>query len=278
MRKDVAVLAVHGMGDIHQKTFTEVLEEKLIKELGRSEWNKVYFDKIFYSDILQGNEKAVFKQMRNRVDYVRLRKFLLYGLSDAAGLERNAHEDGSPYEQAQVIIRDTLVRCGEKLGGFDKPVIIIAHSLGCQVLSNYIWDSQSAAVKQGVWKHTPPAHTPEDNFYRLKTLRALYTTGCNIPLFVAGFPRDKILAVTTSKKGYNFRWHNFYDEDDVLGWPLKPLSPSYKKEIYKDYSINAGGGFFGNLLKSWNPLSHNGYWSDSEFIRPVSAEILKYCR
>ena len=275
MNKDVAVIAIHGMGDT-QKTFADDLKEKLVDRLDQSNWSRVHFDTIFYQNILQNNEKVVFEKMRKKVDYVKLRRFLLYGISDAAGLERNAHEDDSPYEQAQKVILETLIRCGEKLGSFEKPLIIVAHSLGCQVLSNYIWDSQATEPKQGVWKGKQPDNTLKDNFYRLKTLRGLYTSGCNIPIFVAGFPMDEIRAVTTSEQGYNFRWHNYYDEDDVLGWPLKPLSSSYKKEIHKDYAINAGSGFFDTLLKSWNPLSHNGYWKDSQFIHPLSDEIEKY--
>ncbi|MHC4553021.1 MAG: hypothetical protein ACYSUT_09705 [Planctomycetota bacterium] len=272
MNKDVAVIAVHGMGDA-QRDFAEDLKEELVGKLGQSKWNRVHFDTIFYSHILQSHEKAVFESMRKKVDYVKLRKFLLYGISDAAGLERNAHLKNSPYQQAQEVIRETLVRCGKALGDFKKPVILVAHSLGCQVLSNYIWDSQSKSPGQGIWKGKKPTNTLSDKFYRFKTLRAFYTTGCNIPIFVAGFPKAKINAVTTNGKGYNFLWHNFYDEDDVLGWPLKPLSPSYKQQVYRDHEINAGGGFFSSLWTSWNPLSHNGYWSDREFLKPLTVEI-----
>jgi hypothetical protein len=33
----------------------------------------------------------------------------------------------------------------------------------------------------------------------------------------------------------------------------------------KDISINAGSFF-----SSWNPLSHNAYWKDPDFYRPVA--------
>ncbi|MCK5433566.1 MAG: hypothetical protein KAJ03_12535, partial [Gammaproteobacteria bacterium] len=63
------------------------------------------------------------------------------------------------------------------------------------------------------------------------------------------------------------QWHNYYDEDDVLGWPLKPLSGEYRNRV-KDHEMNAGG-----LFKSWNPMSHGGYWKDNDFLAPVSSYI-----
>ncbi len=92
--------------------------------------------------------------------------------------------------------------------------------------------------------------------------------GCNIPIFVGGFPKAKIKAVATGSKGYAFRWGHYYDPDDVLGWPLKTLSPSYRKAVSRDHAINVG-----SFLTSWNPLSHLGYWTDSDIIRPVVRDI-----
>jgi hypothetical protein len=30
------------------------------------------------------------------------------------------------------------------------------------------------------------------------------------------------------------RWLNYYDKDDVLGYPLKPISPSYNAIVNED--------------------------------------------
>ena len=66
------------------------------------------------------------------------------------------------------------------------------------------------------------------------------------------------------------KWLNFYDADDVLGYPLRQLSNSYKK-LVKDNHINSGG-----LLTSWNPLSHNGYWTDNDMTKPAAELIAKF--
>jgi len=69
-------------------------------------------------------------------------------------------------------------------------------------------------------------------------------------------------------------WQNFYDKDDVFGYPLGEISPGYEalknKGELSDKSINAGG-----FLTSWNLLSHNAYWKDADFYRPVARLIDK---
>ena len=97
----------------------------------------------------------------------------------------------------------------------------------------------------------------------LKSLINLVTTGCNIPLFISGISDRQCF----NKPNDQFKWDNYYDPDDVLGWPLRQLSNSFN--IVKDHDINAGG-----LFTSWNPLSHLKYWSDKDVINPL-ADILK---
>jgi hypothetical protein len=36
------------------------------------------------------------------------------------------------------------------------------------------------------------------------------------------------------------KWYNFYDPDDVLGYPLKTINADYKKAVTKDIPTNVG--------------------------------------
>ncbi|MDH3316822.1 MAG: hypothetical protein OER43_13795 [Gammaproteobacteria bacterium] len=94
----------------------------------------------------------------------------------------------------------------------------------------------------------------------MRTLAGLITLGCNIPLFT--FALKKIVPISLPKKA---TWLNFFDPDDVLGYPLKPLCPEYRRVISRDVAINVGG-----ISSSWNPLSHSGYWSGNDFTKPVA--------
>ena len=269
MAKDIAVVAIHGMGDT-ERTYDAKLRSRLRKRIGDSRWARVAWKKVYYQDVLQANQRRYMRESLNTadLDWVKLRKFVLFGFSDAAGMESRPHLDNSVYQRIQQKVLDTLDDAMAALGDPTKPVIFIAHSLGCQVLSNYIWDAQQSQVDAGVFRQDLPnpigKTSPEDKFRRLKTLRWLFTSGCNIPIFVAGLPKTKIKPIVVNARGWRIRWENYFDPDDALGWPLHPLSPAYEAAVAIDESINVGGP-----LNSWTPMSHTAYWKDDDFLDPV---------
>lgn len=272
MPKTIALVTIHGMGDTERDYYTEFYDE-IKKSLGKTAWDKVIFKHLYYQDILQGNQEAIFNRMRDQIDWMKLRKFLLYGFSDAASLEYKKGAIDSPYFLTQKMIMQSMDEIFDDSGQKEIPVIILAQSLGCQVISSYIWDAEPGRqAVDGIWSvHQNDGianGSPKDNFRRMRSLQRLYTTGCNIPIFVSG--HKKIEAISPPVP--SFKWHNFFDEDDVLGWPLKPLSPSYDK-LVEDISINAGGGVIGTIVKSWNPFSHGQYWTDSEVVGHISSAI-----
>ena len=73
--------------------------------------------------------------------------------------------------------------------------------------------------------------------------------------------------------GLSGEWINFYDLDDVIGYPIRPLNDAYKQSVTKDVPINAGG-----LLSSWNPLSHNSYWTDNDVTKPIARTLARVWR
>ena len=60
--------------------------------------------------------------------------------------------------------------------------------------------------------------------------------------------------------GLEGEWVNFYDRDDILGYPLRPIDPAYEKAVKEDIEVNSGG-----VAMSWNPLSHGGYFSNRSY-------------
>ena len=271
MSKQLAVITIHGMGDT-QPNYADDLHRALAERVGNSRWSKqIFFKPIYYQDTLQANQTAIFERSRPYIDYMALRKFVLFGFSDAASLEAGKSNPNSKYSQTQALImhafRDAFAAAGDQ----KIPVVLIAHSLGCQVMSNYLWDATRTRPHAGIWLKQPDdvsKGSDEDAMLRGKTIRRFFTTGCNIPVFVSGHDQIKPIPKLNPK----FEWHNYYDEDDVLGWPLQPLSADYQQRVV-DHPINAGGRWFEYLYKSWSPLSHNGYWDDSEFLNPLSTTI-----
>lgn len=270
--KELAIVAIHGMGKTDED-FDHRLKAVLRDRVGDSRWSRIVWEKVYYQGILQPHQKRLMNasMVEGDVDWIKLRKFVLFGFSDAASMESRPSAPNSVYFQIQQIILDTLNRALAGLGDAGKPVIIIAQSLGCQVISNYIWDAQRK-VEAGVFRHEAerpiPTNTKEGKFLRLKTLSHLFTSGCNIPIFIAGLPKEKIKPITVDARGWSISWQNYYDPDDALGWPLRPVNKAYRRTVSVDKAINVGG-----LFNAWNPLSHQQYWRDDDFLDPVEDAV-----
>ncbi len=289
---DVVLLTVHGMGET-PRDYAADLEQRLLAQIGARFKQQVDLRPVFYQDILQPNEREVWERItasaggQKTVRFANLRKFLLFGFGDAAGLENRKEDAGSVYELAQMEIAKTLLDAF-RANGADTPLVLLAHSLGCQVLSSYIYDAQKAKsglpVAAGVWRdidHWSHAlqgralSAAEKSFLRCESALGWITTGCNIPIFVAAHKEMTIIPIAPPRA--SFKWLNLYDPDDVLGWPLQPLSQGYR-QLVEDRAINAGHGVIDLIVRSWNPLSHEVYWRDKQVLAALGLMLTQLMR
>ena len=98
MPKDLGIVTIHGMGDT-TRNYADKLKRELKKELPTDHWRRIHIESIYFQDVLQKNQNDVFKRMLNKeLEWTKLRKFVLFGFSDAAAFERKAHLKGSVYE------------------------------------------------------------------------------------------------------------------------------------------------------------------------------------
>lgn len=278
----VALVSVHGMGETPRDYAAGVFGQMRAR-LGPDLRERLACYSVYYQGILQKNEQTVWNRVdsQSKVHYDELRRFLLFGFADAAGLENRKEIPGSVYELAQgEIARNLLGAC---TANHAMPVVFLAHSLGCQVLSSYLYDAQKARaggrVEAGVWRDIDAwarmavgrALSEREKLYLAGgTCSGMLTTGCNIPIFVAAHRNMHIKPIAPPTP--IFHWLNLYDPDDVLGWPLQPLSEDYRV-LVEDRAINAGQGAVNWMLKSWNPLSHSAYWQDDAVLEPLAGMI-----
>jgi hypothetical protein len=285
---DVVLVTVHGMGET-APDYAADLGQRLRARIGPRLAAQVDFRSVYYQQVLQPNELEVWRRVSatGAVRYDRLRKFLLFGFGDAAGLENRKEDSGSVYELAQIEIAKTLLDA-YVANGPDTPVVLLSHSLGCQVLSSYIYDAQKARsglpVAAGVWKDIDhwsrtlqgrALTEPEKSFLACGTALGWVTTGCNIPIFVAAHKEMTIIPISPPRP--SFKWINIYDPDDVLGWPLQPLSEGYRL-LVEDRAINAGRSVIDWIVKSWNPMSHSSYWQDEQVLAPLASMLTQLTR
>ncbi len=266
MSTPVVLMCLHGMGDT-DPDYHAGLFDALADRMGSSDWAHVHREPIYYQDIFQQAQEALFERVRHKVDSRKLRKLLLYGFADAGALEHSRAGRHGAYARVQQRIFDAAGRAHEALGRRRVPVVMVAQSLGGHVFSNYLWDAQHHRQRPtGIWRGDHAALSPAQlSFRKFASLRLLLTTGCNIPLFVGGLPVAKIKPVKAPNT--RFVWENCYDEDDPLGWPLGELSPAYRA-LVRDRAVNSG-----SLLTSWNPLSHSRYWEDDEVLDPLAERL-----
>lgn len=300
-----ALLCMHGMGNLTKNEFQSdiaKLRQNLAERLSATRFSEIYIPSsgIFYSDLTQQQEDDVWAAMttqgglntglirRNTIN--RIRRFIVSGFSDATAFTGfNGSGTKQQYTDVQQRIYDALTdvysACGEV------PIIIISQSLGCQIMSSYLWDAQLywrnakfstnfVIDPRSVWINHQPSN--KDNFLCLTSLKTWFTTGCNIPIFLSGF--KNVRAVHNRQYDYSFDWFNYFDYNDVLGYPLAPLEVLFDStdttghgqsyaDTVTDIQVNANDGILGAITSSWNPMSHTQYWGDKTVLKALASAL-----
>jgi hypothetical protein len=265
MPKEIGIAVIHGMGS-QKKDYSEPMRKEIDKRIGNAKSSKVIWEEIYWADILESRQKEYLKRAnsKNDLDYITLRKFMISSFGDASGYRKTGDPNNNTYERIHGRVKDGIKKLDDQLGG-PKPLIILAHSLGGHVMSNYIYDMQ---------KPNSPVAVGLNDFQKMKTLTGIITFGCNIPFYTFAFDKINIKPIKfpgqklTPDQKTKAKWLNFYDPDDVLGYPLKAINKAYSDVVNQDIPINVGG-----ILSSWNPMSHTKYWTDNDFTKPVSRFI-----
>ena len=262
MDKKVGVLFVHGLGaateDFAHDTIHELRERIAGRGLNRDEiaWQSVY-----WHPLLSEKENRLWVDLaaQNDLNWAKLRKFFINAFGTVSAYGSAVDRPGSLYQAIHGMVNESLKGLREKLGDQDKPLLVIAHSFGSVIMSDYIWDRQTGRDQ---------ARLGTNPFERMETLSGMVTLGSSIPLSTVTC--DKIAAIEFPPPGLpaalmsKAKWLNLYDSDDVLGWPLRQLSESYAKVVSEDIEVSVG-----NILTSWNPTNHSAYWTDDSVIKPI---------
>jgi hypothetical protein len=198
------------------------------------------------------------------MDWQDLRYFVVSWLGDAVNYLIGYYKPSQgAYSEIHECICSALSDL-ERLVEPGAPLMVLAHSLGSVIMSNYIWDAQHPDPRNEVLPKTP--------FERTEMLTSLITYGSNIPLFLP--PRDEIDCITfpsprlPEKYRAIARWINIYDRDDVLGYPLKDIWTNTHGTRIVDKTVNIGP-----LLVSATPVSHALYQNDPDFLNMVTEQI-----
>jgi len=273
----LGILVTHGMGSQHPGYATPFIEE-VSRRLGAAA-AAVAWQEVYWADVIARREDDLWACMQRAVDpcdrpipldWRGVREFVVHNFGDAIAYQRDLSPGDSTYDAIHARVSDEIARLRRALPSRRAPIVVVAHSLGAHIMSNYLWDRQ----------HPDPDRP--DTLEGVPTLASFVTFGCTIPLFALAFPVARPITVPgraiQGPLREASRWLNFLDRDDVLGWPIRPLYEKDRSRLTRaqkrtverieEYEINVGG-----VTKSWNPVSHTGYWTDDDFTRPVAAHL-----
>jgi len=259
---DLCIAVIHGMGS-QKANYSVPMRDEINNRLG-VDASRVKWEEIYWANILSQREKDYLDEANkhNNLDWITLRRFMISAFGDASAYRKTNDPNNSAYHDIHEKVRAVIADLDD---GTDTPLMVMAHSLGGHIMSNYIYD-----IQQGRSIVTPGPGT----FQQMKTLAGMITFGCNIPFFTLAYRKADIHPIhfpgdtlTPAQKNMA-RWLNFYDPDDVLGYPLKAINQRYAQVVSDDIPINVGG-----IFSNWNPMAHQKYWTDNDFTKPVTRFI-----
>jgi hypothetical protein len=279
MYKKLGIAIIHGIGNQTQDFADEMVTliktkfAKKIEHLVSDPSSNLIFQPIQWSSIFAEREEELFKNivLANDLNYQGLRKFTIHYLGDVIAyqlVETSSHN----YERVHELIGENLQILSIKAGK-DAPLCVISHSLGSVIASNYFYDLQN---KQTNVTSILNELTPLE---KGNTLTLFYTLGTSLPLWSLRYNNfNRPINIPSSElqqfyPGLKGEWINFYDKDDVLGFPLRDVDETYHNAVSEDRQVNIGG-----LFTSWNPLCHTGYFKDMEVIEQIVDGLVRTWR
>jgi hypothetical protein len=301
MPRHVGIVFVHGILG-NEFDFAAKMEHRLRQRLSRELQDFVHFRSVFWAGTVREHQRDYFGRASNTgfMWHKRLRRYVIEGLGDAAAYQKTHHRKNSVYYEVQSLFSDKIGTLDTR-GREAMPLIFVGHSLGCHVISSYLWDinkltqrSEADVTSWGdvdelaLWRELKDA-TP---LRRMKTLAGIVTLGCNMPMFTFTFGPDAVYPITSGVPLSNgemgqpafpgaelpeplkekARWLNYYSKTDLLGFPLKALNDQYRNaEKIHDICVASESPWY--IPYFWCLWAHTGYWTNGTVLRDTTQLI-----
>jgi hypothetical protein len=288
MPQDVVVVFIHGINTTAQNYY-EPLRDRILAGLPDDAKPHAIFRAVFWADIVRGRQQEYlnYAKLQAKFKANEFHRMVIEGLGDAAAYQKTEKRENSAYYEIQARIRKTIRDAA--LPGYDaRPLVFIAHSLGCHIVSSYAWDlhkfkDPQAAVSREMDDGTRRFLTALDtktSFERLDTFAGFVTMGCNMPLFTFTFGPQYVYPMTRAHRDEahpafpgpsldtdtrtKAHWENYYSANDPLGYPLKPLNDAYEAEpLLSDHQVVTEGWWRATFMRKYAMLqAHQGYWTN----------------
>lgn len=279
MYKKIAVAIIHGMGnqkeDFAKKTIDKINKKftKRLEQLVEDPASQLIIQPVLWATVFKDREESLIKKLflDTKMNFQGLRKFLIIYLGDAIAYQpvETARQN---YERVHEKIGEDLNTLSKKAGD-NAPLCVISHSLGSVIASNYFYDLQ---FKRNHVNFVVNELSPLE---KGDTLTLFYTMGTTLPIWSLRYHNfNRPINIPSKMLPYYYpglkgEWINFYNKNDIFGFPLKPVDEHYSTVVNEDREVNVG-----NLLTCWNPLCHVSYFTDRLVIEQIVDGLVRTWR
>jgi pimeloyl-ACP methyl ester carboxylesterase len=284
MSESIAVAIVHGSGQKDPDFADEIIDklERMFPALlppEKREDANLEIEPVYWADLPREREEDIWQRVRDSgpMDQLGLRRYIFNLAGDTL-----AYQPSQGRRDLYVAVHEVMAEAFEKLAdraGPEAPLCVLSHSMGTIVTHNYLYDMQDGTEGVIVDDEAESAlPQPETPLERGETLSLFVTYGSPLAIWRLRFGDDyKSIRFPGSAAEELYpelepRWLNVYDADDVIGYPISQLTDSYAEMAEEGYLEDRQRNV-GAFWKSWNPLSHKGYFRHDDSLEELAGYL-----
>ena len=206
---------------------------------------RIIYKEIHWSEITQDIQDELDARFatEDNLGQSALRGIMLNLIGDALAYQ-DSKRGRDVYRAVHQAIDDARAQVQDQVGT-SVEYTFVSHSLGSVIASDYCYNHRN--------------DIKVTNFFTMGSPIALWTMR-------AGHPDNADCPIQVERP--NGVWVNIFDDDDVIGWPLKKVNAHYDAAFDFDYATRIGG-----LVSAATPLSHRGYWTDGNAHKPIAKKL-----
>ena len=262
--KKLGILIIRGSGSFshaRQEKFLEKLKPELTKR--NIDHTEIATQFLEWQTVLEVHQRNLIDRMLKGDSPVKarmIRRLVMLNIADLINYGGRPNNPSNVYKEVHEKINFDIRRLQAELPE-NTPIIILASSMGTEVIQNHIWDRQKRREE----------FPNESEFECLETVVGMFTLGNTLPLFAAALPANELCPIrfpgnTLSPELKRLcKWSNIYDKNDPFGFPIKFINEAYQAAHVEDVEMNVG-----SFLTSWNLISHLEYWTSKKVRRYIA--------
>lgn len=277
----IAVMCIIGVGRDDEEAREQEAVEPFARRISDEIGDGAVIELVHWTNILQAEKDRVrdgYNAEDENLHYGLIRRFFSGLITDMIAYQPQG-EESHTYLQIHKAVAKTMDTLSREAGA-DAPLVIIAHSMGGIIASNYLRELQEDTYESELLPeevHDIAGDTPLE---RGETLAQVYTMGTMLALYSVRHKEfDEPMRVPSPMLNDHYsiehypdlptQWVNFYNPSDVLAYPLQFLNPAYDRTV-EDRRVSVG-----DWRTSWNPLSHMAYWGDEAITGEIANSIIE---